>query len=224
MSNIETLRARVKALGFELLEDDGPHDTRYYIRDPKRGTLVHAANALNADGVEHWLAHDAETDDEPAANVNGATLNTPHDDMLLGVERAQALAAAIQHQSEDGDDALAPLWTVLDRELQDLDKILMANMHWSGRKPKGPTVDGDYKTKFSQAVNALLPKTHLDRARDAAQMATYEIRDLVGAALTINESLNEDGQVEEVLKAALEKLAALANALDSVNFGKGVAA
>lgn len=64
--------------------------------------------------------------------------------------------------------------------------------------------------------------TPLDRARDDAQEAAYEIRNLVYAALALTEHDNsaEDGRLAAVLRAARDLAAKLADDLDSVNFGK----
>ena len=70
-----------------------------------------------------------------------------------------------------------------------------------------------------EGTNAPAAETAVDRARDDAQMTVYGIDDLVKAALAIND--DKDGRLEEVLKAASEKLVALSVALDSVNWPRG---
>lgn len=63
----------------------------------------------------------------------------------------------------------------------------------------------------------------IDRARDNAQTTVYDVRFLVEAALTLNTNGDDDGPLEQVLEAAKEKLVALGEDLDSVNFGKHAA-
>ena len=68
------------------------------------------------------------------ANDTTPTPADQYNEALCGIERAKALALAIQHESEDGD-SLAPLFAVLDRELDEVDKILETNRQWGGYVP-----------------------------------------------------------------------------------------
>lgn len=66
-------------------------------------------------------------------------------------------------------------------------------------------------------------ETPIERARDEAQRATYEIRFLLDAARKLADD-DATREIGAVLAAASVKLAALSEALDFVNFGKRGAA
>lgn len=80
------------------------------------------------------------------------------------------------------------------------------------RRGKSPAVSG-------RADN----DTSLERARDKAQTTVYDVRFLIEGALTLNREGEDDGPLERVLQTAWEKLVALGEALDSVNWPAGAA-
>ncbi len=111
-----------------LLVIAGPKD-RYAAMDVRRERGVEAA--VEYLGKCTITDEPYEPDDAPPKRVN-----TPYDEVLLGLERCQALGRAIQHESDDGDEHAA-LYTLLDRELDAIDKIVETNRQWNGDRSKG---------------------------------------------------------------------------------------
>lgn len=167
VQNIEALRARAQARGYELLADDSGDRDRYYALDTKDRVL--AAEPMTLAELAEWL-DSAEADDREHGE-DGKSAATERDDVrqqyndaLCGLERCKALGRAIQHESEDGD-AMAPLYTVLDHEIDIVDNILGANRQWGGYPPLEATLDAD-EAAFLEAYRGLYPadRAQFDRA------------------------------------------------------------
>lgn len=215
--DVAALRARCEALGYRLyVTPEGAQLVVDHFPDSDRTPEVVFIHTDAADDdLEDWLADREQVSARvrQAGQVKRATADLHRAaEKVIKLYRADGWDA-LAGETDGGykplpelEEALGKLETALDVET-DTAEVLASQ----GLKRIGP--NEAFAASVSDRIDAL------DAARDDAQRVAYDVRFLVEAALKLNTNGADDGPLEQVLKAAKDKLVAHANALDSVKFG-----